>query len=163
MFVFEVFLELKKSFQNLKLIFIGDGGETSRIKKKIKLRQLDEEVILIKSAFGQEKSYWLSRMDVFLLPSSSEGFGLAVTEAMSFAKPVVVSDIEPFKEIIKDSVDGYTIPLVRARWVNTVRKLLNDKVLASKIGENALKKVKKQFNWERTYTINQKAIESIVR
>jgi len=163
MFAFEVFLALKKSFQNLKLIFIGDGGETSRIKKKIKLRQLDEEVILIKSAFGQEKSYWLSRMDVFLLPSSSEGFGLAVTEAMSFAKPVVVSDIEPFKEIIKDSVDGYTIPLVRARWVNTVRKLLNDKVLASKIGENALKKVKKQFNWERTYTINQKAIESIVR
>src|SRR3990167_7810954 len=163
MFAFEVFLALKKSFQNLKLIFIGDGGETSRIKKKIKLRQLDEEVILIKSAFGQEKSYWLSRMDVFLLPSSSEGFGLAVTEAMSFAKPVVVSDIEPFKEIIKNSVDGFTIPLIQSKWVTTVKKLLNDEVLSSKIGENALKKIKDQFNWERTYTLNQKVVESIIR
>src|SRR3990167_8742051 len=97
MFALEVFLGLKKSFQNLKLVFIGDGSEASRIKKKIKLLHLDEEIILIKSAFGQEKSYWLSRLDIFLLPSSSEGFGLAVTEAMSFRKPVVVSDKEPFK------------------------------------------------------------------
>lgn len=163
MFVFDVFLALRKSFQNLKLIFIGDGSEAQRIKEKIKSLDLSDEVILIKSAFGQEKSYWLSRMDIFLLPSLSEGFGLAVTEAMSFAKPVVVSDIEPFEEIIKNSVDGFTIPLIQAKWVSTIKKLLNDKVLSSKIGENALKKVKAQFNWERTYTLNKKVIESIIR
>src|SRR3989344_5787799 len=163
MFALEVFLGLKKSFQNLKLVFIGDGSEASRIKKKIKLLHLDEEIILIKSAFGQEKSYWLSRLDIFLLPSSSEGFGLAVTEAMSFRKQVVVSDIAPFKEIVKDSVDGYTVPLIQSKWVSTIKKLLNDKVLSSKIGENAKEKVKDQFNWERTYTLNKKVIESILR
>ena len=163
MFVLEVFLEMRKSFQNLKLIFIGDGSETGRIKEKIKLLNLSDEVILIKSAFGREKSYWLSRMDIFLLPSSSEGFGLAVTEAMSFGKPVVVSDIAPFKEIVKDSVDGYTVPLIQSKWVSTLKKLLNDKVLSLKIGENAKKKVRKRFNWETTYTLNQKAIESIMR
>ena len=163
MFVFDVFLTLRKSFQNLKLIFIGDGSEARRIKGKVKSLNFSDEVILIKSAFGHEKSYWLSRMDIFLLPSFSEGFGLAVTEAMSFAKPVVVSDIEPFKEIVKDSIDGYTVPLIQSKWVSTIRKLLNDKVLSSKIGENALKKVKDQFNWERTYTLNKKVIESIVR
>src|SRR3989344_3204189 len=163
MFALEVFLEMRKSFQNLKLIFIGDGSEVQRIKGTTKSLNFSDEVILIKSAFGQEKSYWLSRMDIFLLPSSSEGFGLAVTEAMSFRKPVVVSDIAPFKEIIKDSVDGYTVPLIQSKWVSTIRKLLNDKVLSSKIGENALKKVKDQFNWERTYTLNQKVIESILR
>lgn len=163
MFVFDVFLALRTSIQNLKLIFIGDGSEARRIKEKIKSLNLSDEVILIKSAFGQEKSYWLSRMDIFLLPSLSEGFGLAVTEAMSFAKPVVVSDIEPFKEIIKNSIDGFTIPLIQSKWVSTVNKLLNEKVLSSKIGENALKKVKAQFNWEKTYNLNQKAIEDILR
>lgn len=162
-FVLEVFLELRKLFQNLKLIFIGDGSESQRIKEKIKSLHLSDEVILIKSAFGQEKSYWLSRMNIFLLPSLSEGFGLAVTEAMSFAKPVVVSDIEPFKEIIKNPVDGFTVPLIQSKWVNTVKTLLNNKALSSKIGKNALRKVKDQFNWERTYTLNQKVIESIVR
>src|SRR3989344_1074409 len=163
MFALEVFLEVRKSFQNLKLILIGDGNETRRIKEKIKLLNLSDEVILIKSAFGREKSYLLSRMDIFLLPSLSEGFGLAVTEAMSFGKPVVVSDIEPFKEIIQDSIDGYTVPLQKSKWVSTIKKLLNDKALSAKIGENAKKKVRKRFNWETTYTLNQKAIEGIVR
>ena len=163
MFVFDVFLALRKSFQNLKLIFIGDGSEVQRIKGKVKSLNFSDEVILIKSAFGQEKSYWLSRMDIFLLPSLSEGFGLAVTEAMSFAKPVVVSDIEPFKEIIKDSVDGYTVPLQKSKWVSTIKKLLNDRLLSKEIGENAKKKVRERFNWETTYILNQRAIESIVK
>lgn len=44
----------------------------------------------------------LPQYDVFISPSTVEGFGIAVAEAMSVGLPVIISDIPVYREICKD-------------------------------------------------------------
>ena len=52
----------------------------------------------------------VSLMDVFVLPSREEGYGLVLLEAMSFGKPVVASGVGGVPEIIPDDGVGVLVP-----------------------------------------------------
>jgi len=55
---------------------------------------------------GEEKQKAFADADVFVLPSYTEGFSMAVLEAMSYGLPVVVTRVGAFPEIIEDGVNG---------------------------------------------------------
>jgi teichuronic acid biosynthesis glycosyltransferase TuaC len=162
-FLIEILKELKKKIPNIKLVFIGEGPEKNRLKKTVEENKLEENVVFIDKAYGEEKAFWFSRMDIFILPSFDEGFGLSVTEAMTYAKPVITSDRAAFKEIITSGEDGYTISLQdRKKWVSTIIELLSNRDMAKIIGKSGQKKARKYFNWERTYSLNEKFIKSLI-
>lgn len=161
--VVKVFVELKKQDSLLKLVIIGKGSLKKKIVLYLKKNKLLDEVIFINSAFGNDKSYWFSRMDVLLVPSVDEGFGLVATEAMSFKKPVVCSDRAAFKEIISNSIDGYTLPLNNQKaWMNVVGKILRDPKLSKRIGINAYRTVKSKFNWKKSYILNYQVVKDMI-
>ncbi len=78
---------------NFYFIWIGDGEERASIEKK-----LDEEIksgrILLLGKQEQPAQY-LQAMDVFLLPSLYEGFGIVNIEAQASGLPCVVSSAVP--------------------------------------------------------------------
>ncbi len=163
LFLIDLFKLCKDKLNNLKLVVIGSGNLEAEFKKRLMKNNLEKDVIMIKSAFGMEKNYWLSRMDVFVFPSLDEGFGLAVTEAMSFGKPVVASDRAAFKEIITNQKDGFTLPLNdQKKWVKVITKLIKNPVYKNKIGKLAKIKIKSKFNWQKTYNLNKKVIEEMI-
>jgi glycosyltransferase involved in cell wall biosynthesis len=53
----------------------------------------------------------LACTDLFLLPSSSESFGLAALEAMSCGAPVVASNAGGLPEVVEDGVSGHLLPV----------------------------------------------------
>jgi L-malate glycosyltransferase len=52
----------------------------------------------------------LSRADIFVLPSRSEGFSNAIVEAMAAALPVVATDVGGNAEAVQQGVTGYIVP-----------------------------------------------------
>lgn len=78
---------------NFYFIWIGDGEERASIEKK-----LDEEIksgrVLLLGKQEQPAQY-LQAMDVFLLPSLYEGFGIVNIEAQTSGLPCVVSSVVP--------------------------------------------------------------------
>ncbi len=67
--------------------------------------QLKNESIILKGNVGNVRDY-LKASNIFVSPSTSEGLPNAVLEAMGTALPVLLSDIEPHKEIIKENIDA---------------------------------------------------------
>ncbi len=70
--------------------------------------------------------------DVFFMPSSYEGFGLPVLEAMSSGIPVVCSDIEIFQEVTKHS--AFLSPIEKSRFKEGIKEVISNADHFRKLG-----------------------------
>ncbi len=161
-FLLDVLKLVTSKMAHIKLIIIGDGPEKRRIKQRINDLKLSENVLLIDFAYNGEKVFWFNKMDIFLLPSLDEGFGLVATEAMTFGKTVISSNRAAFPEIIDNGVSGYTLELKRKIWADKIVMLLGSSKLREKIGQKAKIEVRKKFNWDRMYDLNRRVVEKII-
>lgn len=100
-------LELVKAFhllmakrQDVFLIIIGDGELHPELVAYVKTHQLQDCVIL--AGYIPKALDYLKALDVFVFPSESEGFGIALLEAMSLSLPVIVNNVEPLNTIVSD-------------------------------------------------------------
>lgn len=89
-----------------------------------------------------------AHMDVFVLPSLIEGFGLTALEAMACGVPVIVSENTFGSDIVIDGHNGYVVPIRDVdAIVDRVRALANDQSLRSRMGSNA-RATAEQYSWE---------------
>ena len=97
------FAKLKQP--NLELILVGDGRERAELKRLAAELNLGPKVIF--TGFAEEPSRYLCNADLFILPSYSEGFGIAVVEAMFLELPVLCSYVGGIPEFIEDEKNGW--------------------------------------------------------
>lgn len=78
-------------------VIIGDGPEVENLKKQSSDENVADRTIFIPH---QEKPYnFLKYFDVYVMPSYSEGFGMAMVEAALCHKAIVCSNLDSFHEI----------------------------------------------------------------
>lgn len=78
----------------------------------------------------------LRRATVCAFPSRWESFGNVVAEASAVGRPVVVSDIGAFRDVVRDGVTGRLVPLEDVDgWVAALVELLRDRSRARALGE----------------------------
>ncbi|MCR8678878.1 MULTISPECIES: N,N'-diacetylbacillosaminyl-diphospho-undecaprenol alpha-1,3-N-acetylgalactosaminyltransferase [Campylobacter] len=84
---------------------------------------------------------------MFVLPSYKEGFARTILEAMSMAKPSVVSNCDGCVEAIDDGVSGLICKIRDpVDLANKIATLLDDSLLATKMGKNARDIVLANYN-----------------
>jgi glycosyltransferase involved in cell wall biosynthesis len=83
-----------------KLLIVGSSGpETDNILQQIRALGLQEQIVLL-SSIEDEKLCWLYKnCELFIIPSSTEGFCLPLVEALSLSSRVVCSNIPIFQEV----------------------------------------------------------------
>jgi glycosyltransferase involved in cell wall biosynthesis len=85
------------------LMIIGiSGPETRKVKDQIRRSKLDANVILASGITDPELQWCYRNCTLLLAPSSIEGFGLPVAEALLAGSPLVCSDIPAFREVGTD-------------------------------------------------------------
>ncbi len=104
------------------LIIIGDGPERVYLAKLVTVKGLDSRVRLL--GHRTDIPELLAAMDLFVLPSNSETFGIAVAEALLMEIPVVATAVGGIPEITQNgqfarlTVPGDLEDLVEAiQWV----------------------------------------------
>jgi glycosyltransferase involved in cell wall biosynthesis len=96
---------------------------------------------------GEEKLEALTYSSVFVLPSYTENFGIAVLEAMACGLPVVISDKVNLWPIVVAASAGQVSPCDAEDFSRKILDTLNDNYLASQIGMNGMALVKDKFSW----------------
>lgn len=98
---------LKKKY-NLtpRFIFVGDGPERTILESYTSSHNLNNVEFV-----GQQIDVrpYLAQIDVFILPSLSEGLGVSIIEAMTAAKCVIATNIDGIKELITTNETGFLL------------------------------------------------------
>jgi glycosyltransferase involved in cell wall biosynthesis len=148
--------ELKERWPRVKLLIAGEGDERTRLEAGIQRHNLYENVSLL----GQRSDIpeLLQLADVFVFPSDNEALGLAVTEAMAAAKPVVASALPALAEVVDDGINGYLVePGNPAAFAQGVTKILNSAGRGIEMGKKGREIVAQKFNIHR----NVKTLEAL--
>jgi len=94
----------------------------------------------------------MEAMDVFVLPTKREGFGVVFVEAMAMGKATVGSLIGPVAEVVEDGVTGYLVPPDDAQgFAEQVLGLLADEKKRLDFGMAGRRRVEQYFNQTRMF------------
>lgn len=109
-----------------KLLLVGEGPERLFVRQLVKELRLSEHV-----HFLGEQDYLenlLSCVDLLLLPSEQESFGLVALEAMSCGVPVVGTNVGGLPEVVTHGESGFLVPVgeIRGMADASIALLSND-------------------------------------
>jgi glycosyltransferase involved in cell wall biosynthesis len=91
----------------------------------------------------------LQAMDIFVLPSYSEGLSLALLEAMAAGLPVIATAVGGNPEVVTDSITGLLIPPRNANALaEAMERLLANPAEAKDLGGNARRHVEANYSLE---------------
>jgi glycosyltransferase involved in cell wall biosynthesis len=89
----------------------------------------------------------LSAMDVFCLPSFSEGLPVSLLEAMAAGVPVVGSEVAGIREVITHGKTGLLFPCDDdRRLASALLELAQETEMSNMLAANALERVMKQYS-----------------
>ena len=146
----------RKEYKNIKLVIVGDGELRGNLERQAKDLGLENIVKFLGSR--RDIDSILNAIDIFVLASTFEPFGIAIIEAMSMEKAVVGSASGGITEIIEDGVNGFLFtPKDSKHLAKIIDRLIKDEKLCRKIGIKAREHVVEKFE-ARKYV---KRLESI--
>lgn len=144
----EVAKRLKE--KNKKIEFwIGGNGEVNQVQKLIDQYQIGECFKLLGWVDKGSKEQYLSKADVYILPSYNEGLPMSVLEAMSWQIPVISTNVGGIPELIREEVDGFIVEPGNIDQIElSLTKLIDSESLRNDMGKNSKERIRDVFSDE---------------
>ncbi|WP_336001802.1 glycosyltransferase family 4 protein [Halorientalis halophila] len=143
---------LEDSDVDAKFVVVGDGPERERLEGLAERLEIRDRVLF--TGFlptRAEVHAVMDRLDVFAFPTCSEGFGVAVAEAMALGTTVVVNDIPILHEVVGDA--GVFVDATDTdEFANALQSLLEDEPRRVELGAEGATRIEEQFSLEHTTT-----------
>ena len=150
----ETLLRAFSKIQNksVELNIVGDGREKEFLELLATELNISERVSF--KGFQKEPAQFIAQADLFVLPSYSEGFGIAAVEAMYQKVPVLCSNVGGIPEFVNDGQNGWLFnPNNIEDLVYQLDLIISKSAEERKIiGEKGFYDVKDQFTVEKYVT-----------
>ncbi len=132
--------QLQEKNINIKAVFAGNGGEKKNITNQIKSAGLENVIKLI--GWVDDKKTFFSSIDMLVIPSLHEPFGVVVLEGLAHSKPIIATKSEGPSEILHDGIDGILVETNSSDEIaDAIEDLINNRKKARKIAVNGRKEV----------------------
>ena len=152
---FDVLLEaakvVLKQNTSLHFVLVGTGPHLEEYRDLAQRLGIHGNVVFTGRINEPTENGVFAAADIYCQISRWEGLGVAVLEAMSFAKPVVAARTGGLRELVVEGESGF---LVEAEDVNglavRLQQLAGDKRLRESMGEAGQRRVQREFDVTRT-------------
>ena len=130
--------QLAKRFPNLKFLLVGkiclNSSELS----------IPSNVNLVGEKTHDQVLNLLNEADIFFFPSHSEGFSIALTEAMGKGLPCIVTDVGANRDMVSDKA-GIVVPVSDIDKMEFALKAMEDRKVRKQMSDLAVEKVKREY------------------
>jgi glycosyltransferase involved in cell wall biosynthesis len=146
----EAFGQISRNRNNAHLLIAGPDNEGygERVRGWLRAQGVLSRVTFAGMLRGSAKEAAFRLADVFVLPSYTENFGIAVVEAMARKVPVVVSNRVNIWHEIEGAAAGIVVEPESDAVARGVIRVLDDRKLRRQLGENGFELVRREYSWQ---------------
>ena len=144
-------IEAVSKLDNVHLFLAGrplDEAYSTRLRKQVENLGLQKRVHFLGNLENIPDFY--SQMDIVVLPTRKEAFGVVLIEAMACGKACIASDISGPRQIIKDGISGFLVPPENAQDLSDkIKLLMQSPKLRTNLEVHARKRAIENFSIEK--------------
>jgi glycosyltransferase involved in cell wall biosynthesis len=141
----DIIKELRKDFEDILGIVIGDGNLRSKYETYIKSNHLVENILLL--GFKENPRDFVYASDIFLSTSLWEGLPRSVLESLLLGIPVIAPNIGGINEVVIDGKNGFLYDN-KENALKKIEILIKDEKYRQKLSKNAKKSISSEFSLE---------------
>lgn len=147
-FLLDAVSVLIEKYQNIRLFFVGGGGEQAGLEEYVAKAGLGDRVIF--AGFRNDVAACMKACDLVVHPSLSEAFCQVLIETMSVGTPLISTDVGGAREVIEHGVTGTLAPAADSdALMQAVETAINDPARSAAMAEAGQKFVRGTFTLER--------------
>ena len=146
----EAFKLVQRKHKNTRLLVIGEGSMKKRLEDRLNEMGLLDKALFTGWIENHRLPEYLNQMDIFVMPTFQETFGVAALEAQAVQLPVVASDIEGIREVVVHGKTGYLAHAGESgQFAHRIIELIEDPVGRERMGMEGRKLVSERYDWQQ--------------
>jgi glycosyltransferase involved in cell wall biosynthesis len=163
-YLLQSFAQLRQRLrQPLALRLAGDGPEEGKLRNLARRLGIESDVEFRGWVAHEQLPAFLQEIDVFALPSTWEGFGVAAVEASAMALPVVATNVYGIPDAVLDGRTGILVPPRDSdALAAALETLVADAAERRRLGESGREYVASQYDWRRNIAQMDRIYEDIL-
>lgn len=147
----EAMAELKRRGVEVVAVLVGDGPDRGELEHAARRLGVSRQLTFTGPLTGSRVAVLYREVDVFCLPSFSEGLPVVLMEAMANELPVVTTRIAGVTELVDDGVSGLLAPPGRADAIaDAIERLAADPQLRARLGSAGRERVLRDYDVRRS-------------
>ncbi len=136
---------LAPKLPNARMLLVGDGPE----------RRNQTEGIALLPGFLDDLTEFYAALDLFIMPSRSEGWGLTALQAMSNGLAVIATDVGGLPELVEQGKTGWLVPSDSPpALADAIEAAASDPKRRREYGRNARERAER-FSIQRTVELTE--------
>jgi len=163
-FLLDVWREVTRLRGEARLIVAGGGPRLGELRRRARALGIEASVVFTGRVPAAEKLDYYRLADMLVFPSTMEGFGLVVAEAMSCGLPVLVSNRGSLPELVVAAAGGLLAdPTDRDAFVRGILTLLADATIRRRFGAANRERVERLYRWDVCAAATARVYEDVLR
>jgi glycosyltransferase involved in cell wall biosynthesis len=145
--LFSAVRQIQDEYPRLTILVVGDGA----LRKNLEVIASKLKIRTIFAGWKQDTVPYYSLMDIFVLPSFSEGLANVLLEAMAMGKAVVATKVGGNPDIVSSGENGFLVTAGDSKsMASALRQLIEDEKLRKSIAAKNRQKIEECFSWMAT-------------
>jgi len=132
-----------------KIVISGgdEGGYRAKVEALIRMKGLESDFEFTGFVDGARKQNCFDQADIFILPTYSENFGIAVAEALSNELPVITTTGAPWSDLMKYRCGWWVAPGVQGISGALIKAMECEPSELKKMGQRGRQLVMEKYSW----------------